>query len=231
LSGKADEQQDSFYSWSFGTLRSRSAGDASQPRWQTPRVAMGTATGSRLATLPNRSIIGKPPTMPDALNDPSIFRAALEGLERRREQLEEHIRSVRSMLRGISGAGSRPRGSTADTASAGEAVPAPQKRRRMSAAGRRAIAEAQRKRWAAKRGGATATASRKATKKRNFSAAARKRLAEAMRQRWAVKRTAAQAAARKKSAKKATKKRAVKSQGRKASAKRAIPVIAPPTSP
>jgi hypothetical protein len=65
----------------------------------------------------------------------------------------------------------------------------------MSAAGRRAIAEAQRKRWAAKR---AEQSTRATATKRRLTPAGRKRLAEAMKKRWAAKRTAAQAKAAKK---------------------------------
>ena len=67
--------------------------------------------------------------------------------------------------------------------------PAPRKWT-MSAAGRRRIAAAQRKRWAVvKQGGKTA-----APKKRKISAAARKRMADATRKRWAAYRKAKKAA-------------------------------------
>jgi hypothetical protein len=153
--------------------------------------------------------------MPNDLNG-SILQAALEGLERRREQIEEDIRSVRSMLGGTEPARrgpGRPQKTEAEPVT--EQASAPQKRRGMSAAGRRAIAQAQRKRWAAKRS-ENQTPAKWAISKRRFSPAVRKRLAEAMRQRWALKRTAAQAKAAKKTAgqkktagpKKATTKRA-----------------------
>jgi hypothetical protein len=62
-------------------------------------------------------------------------------------------------------------------------------RRTMSAEGRKRIAEAQRKRWAAtKKTGGPKAATKKHGGKRGITAAGRKRLAEAMRQRWAAKR-------------------------------------------
>ena len=66
----------------------------------------------------------------------------------------------------------------------------------MTPEGRRRLALAMKKRWAAKRTGAQANEARakKATaKKAGLSAAGRKKLAEAMKRRWAAKRTAAQA--------------------------------------
>ena len=60
----------------------------------------------------------------------------------------------------------------------------------MTPEGRRRLALAMKRRWAAKRTGAQA---KKATKKTGLTAAGRRKLAEAMRRRWAAKRTAAQA--------------------------------------
>jgi len=57
--------------------------------------------------------------------------------------------------------------------------------RRISAAGRARIAEAQRQRWAKVRGTSSPTKSIAAPKKRTMSAAARKRIAAAQRARWA----------------------------------------------
>ena len=58
----------------------------------------------------------------------------------------------------------------------------------MSAAGRKRIAEAQRKRWAAARQATNhdAVAAAKPAKKRTMSAAARKRIADAQKKRWAA---------------------------------------------
>ncbi|HWE53420.1 MAG TPA: hypothetical protein VG273_26745 [Bryobacteraceae bacterium] len=61
----------------------------------------------------------------------------------------------------------------------------------MTPAGRRRLALAMKRRWAAKRTGIQA---KKATaKKSGLTAAGRRKLAEAMKRRWAAKRTAAQA--------------------------------------
>jgi len=67
-------------------------------------------------------------------------------------------------------------GSTAGTA-------APRKHRKMSAAGRRKIAAAQKARWAKQRG--TKAPKAAAKPRRKFSAAARKRLAQLAKARWA----------------------------------------------
>jgi len=61
-------------------------------------------------------------------------------------------------------------------------IEAPVKKRTMSAAGRKRIAAAQRKRWAAQKTAGPAAPA----KKRHMSAAGRKRIAEAARKRWAA---------------------------------------------
>ena len=68
--------------------------------------------------------------------DPSIFEAALVGLEGQRQRIENQIAQVRRVLGG-------PR-------KAARAVPiaAPRKKRRISAAGRKRIVTALKKRWA-----------------------------------------------------------------------------------
>ena len=66
----------------------------------------------------------------------------------------------------------------------------------MTPEGRKRLALAMKRRWAAKRTGAQARKSatkKAATKKAGLSAAGRRKLAEAMKRRWAAKRTAAQA--------------------------------------
>jgi hypothetical protein len=79
-----------------------------------------------------------------------------------------------------------------------QAAPAhtPAKRHRMSPAGKRRLIAALKKRWAAKRAAASASAPAAKPAKRKgggMTPAGRKRLAEAMRKRWAAKRRAAQA--------------------------------------
>ena len=66
----------------------------------------------------------------------------------------------------------------------------------MTPEGRRRLALAMKRRWAAKRTGKQAkkaTAKKATAKKAGLSAAGRQKLAEAMKRRWAAKRTAAQA--------------------------------------
>ena len=130
----------------------------------------------------------------------SILEAALIGLESRREQIEQQISTVQGMMRD----GTAPR----KTASADQPPSTPtskpgSKKRRLSPAGRRAIAEAARRRWAAVKSEQGATGE-SAGRKGGLTTAGRKRLADAMRKRWAAKRTAGLAAAKKGVKKKAT---------------------------
>ena len=76
----------------------------------------------------------------------------------------------------------------------------------MTAAGRKRVAEAQRKRWAAKKAAATvpdSSAQKAAPRKVRFTPEGRLRLAEAMKRRWAIKRAAS-------AVKKATRKNAAR---------------------
>jgi hypothetical protein len=101
-------------------------------------------------------------------------------------------------------------------------------RRKMSAAARKRIAEAQRKRWAAQKAGKTTPvkAAKQAAapaKKRGKSAAARRRIAAAQKKRWAAIK-AAKKVAKKVPAKKASKKAPAK---KVAPTKKAAPKKAP----
>ena len=70
-------------------------------------------------------------------------------------------------------------------------APAKRSRRKMSAAGRKAIAEAQRKRWAAKsEAGPKAPKAKPAKKKRVLSAEGRANIVAAIKKRWAAKKAA-----------------------------------------
>jgi hypothetical protein len=74
--------------------------------------------------------------MPTKLTN-EILNAAIEGFEAQKTRIDDQIRELRAML---SGGPAKP-----DTTP----EPGKRKRRKMSPAGRKAIAEAQRKRWAA----------------------------------------------------------------------------------
>jgi len=104
-----------------------------------------------------------------------ILNAALENLTTRRRQIDDQIAEVRRML-----------GSSGDGASAPSA--APTQKRTMSAAGRRAIAAAQKRRWAAAKTGEPAQPAETSKPKRKLSAAGRRNIVAALKKRWAAKR-------------------------------------------
>jgi hypothetical protein len=112
--------------------------------------------------------------MPTQKLTPEILTAAILGMEVQKEKLDAKIAELRSLLTGGS----------AETA----ATPEPSrksKRRKMSAAGRKAIAEAQRKRWAASKKAAELPVPEAAPKpKRKLSAAGRKAIIVATKKRW-----------------------------------------------
>ena len=106
-----------------------------------------------------------------------IIAAAIEGFEAQKSRIDTQIAELRTLLTGGPG-----------EAAAASDSPG---RRKMSAAGRKAIAEAQRKRWAAKKaadGSAPATVSKP---KRQLSAAGRRAIIAAAKKRWALKRAEA----------------------------------------
>ena len=79
---------------------------------------------------------------PSSVTDHDILEAALSGLQTQLQQTNERIAAIRARL------GHRPRRTPAATDGAGQAAP---KRRTMSAAARRRIGLAQKRRWAAAR--------------------------------------------------------------------------------
>ena len=78
------------------------------------------------------------PRVAKSLQDTSFLTAALEGLELQKRRIEEQIRQVRAILSGRS----------AKTAVSGAVAGKPVRRRRLSAAARKRIAVAQKRRWA-----------------------------------------------------------------------------------
>ena len=112
-----------------------------------------------------------------SMTDAEILEAALLGLERQRSEIEEKMAELRRQLDDRAG---RPARSTAAVNAAAPTVP---KKRTMSAAGRRRVAAAQRKRWAALKKGLATSAPAK--KKRRISAAGRARIIAATKKRWA----------------------------------------------
>lgn len=111
--------------------------------------------------------------MPTKLTN-EIFIAAIEGLEIQKTRIDAQIAEIRQMLEG----GSKP-------AAAPSAAPS-RKRRKISKAGRLAIAAAQRKRWAESRKQEAAPVAPKP--KRKLSAAGRRAIIAATKKRWAAKR-------------------------------------------
>jgi len=109
--------------------------------------------------------------MPTLTRD--IIVAAIDGFEAQKQRIDEQIDELRAMLTPTSN------GSAPNTGR-------PKRRRKMSLAGRRAIAEAQRKRWAAKR--ATTTGSKAPKRaKRKLSPEGRAAIVAALKKRWAAK--------------------------------------------
>src|ERR1035441_7407144 len=100
--------------------------------------------------------------MPKQLT-PEIISAAIDGFEQQQLRIDIQIAELRAML---------PGGST-QTAATSEVPTGKRKRRKMSAAGRKAIAEAQRKRWAASKKAAEPPAPATSKPKRKLSKAGR----------------------------------------------------------
>jgi hypothetical protein len=127
-----------------------------------------------------------------------IINAAIAGFEQQKDRIAQQIADLRAMLPG-------GRIEAAITVNG-----SPRKRRTMSAAGKRAIAEAQRKRCAAIKGQSkTTSAHTLARPKRRLSTAGRAAIIAATKKRWALKRAAEAARKRAPSArKKATAKKA-----------------------
>jgi hypothetical protein len=105
-----------------------------------------------------------------------IINAAIDGFEVQKQRIDSQIAELRQMLSGRVG-DVQP---TAETKT----------KRKMSAAGRKAIAEAQRKRWAATRGEETTDARKASKPKRKLSKAGRAAIVAALKKRWAAKKAA-----------------------------------------
>src|SRR5437016_6013119 len=108
--------------------------------------------------------------MPDRMR---LLELALKGLEAERTKIDDEIVQVKSQL--------NPRPATAH-ATAGTSTPP--KTRRMSAAARKKISEAMKRRYAELNSGKRQTAGSHLTE------AGRKKLSELMKKRWAAKRKA-----------------------------------------
>ncbi len=133
--------------------------------------------------------------MPTPKLTTEILNAAILGMEAQKEKLDAKIAELRSLLTG------------GPTEPAAAEEPATPKRRKMSAAARKRIGDAQRKRWAASKKAAERPAPEVASKlKRKLTAAGRKAISEASKKRWAAVRAAKAQPTR---AKKTARKRAV----------------------
>ena len=141
----------------------------------------------------------------------SILEAALAGLETQKRRIDAQIAEVRAMLF------SHP-GQSATTPEA-----APRQRRKFSAATRRRMKEAQRRRWAKIRGEAEPATPEAPKPKRRLSAAGRKAIVAAAKKRWALKR--AEAAPKKIARKKAAVEKAAPAKTVKKSAPVEKPVV------
>jgi len=114
--------------------------------------------------------------MPKLTNE--IISAAIYGFEEQRRRLDAQIAELRAMLsQGPDGSSPSP-------------TPEVRKKHGMSAAGRKAVAEAQRKRWAAIKGGSVTPKAGKKPK-RKLSAAGRAAIVAALKKRWAAKKAGA----------------------------------------
>jgi hypothetical protein len=122
------------------------------------------------------------------ISDRDILEAALVGFEHQRDRIDEGIREIQSQL-GV-------RRSTRPAVSSNGVNPAPEKRR-MSAAARRRIGEATRRRWMLFRQRKANDEKPAEQPKRKMSAAGRKAIVEATKKRWAEFHKAQKAAAKK----------------------------------
>ena len=115
--------------------------------------------------------------MPTQQLTPEIIAAAIQGFEVQKQHIDSKIAELRAMLSG---------GPTEPTVTP---EPTKRKRRKLSAAGRARIAEAQRKRWAESKKRQAAPEAPKP--KRKLSAAGRRAIIAATKKRWAAKRAEA----------------------------------------
>src|ERR1039457_5325688 len=113
--------------------------------------------------------------MPKQNRTTEILTAAVLGFEEQKRRIDEQIAEIRQMLDG------------GRTAPAAKPEPTKGKRRKMSAAARKRIGDAQRKRWAASKGEAESPSKTATAKpKRKMSAAGKKAISEATKKRWAA---------------------------------------------
>jgi hypothetical protein len=120
--------------------------------------------------------------MPTPKLNAEIIAAAIEGFESQKRRIDTQIVELRTML-----SGGRSEGTVAPEA--------PTRKRKVSAAARRRMAEGQKKRWAAIKAESQkpepAGRPEPAKPKRKISAAGRRAISEATKRRWALKRAEA----------------------------------------
>jgi hypothetical protein len=148
--------------------------------------------------------------MPTHKLTPEIINAAVEGFEQQKRRIDVQIAELRAMLTGT------------PTEAAAPEVPKG-KRRKMSAAARKRIGDAQRKRWAESKKTSSPVAPAAPKPKRKLSAAGKKAIVEATKKRWAAfhaaKKAETSTVARKRAAKKTATKKAPVKASRKATKK------------
>jgi hypothetical protein len=122
--------------------------------------------------------------MPTSKLTHEVINAAILGFEEQKRRIDVQIADLRTMLSG------------APAEAAAPSEPSERPRRKVSAAGRRAMALAQKKRWAAKKA-ESAPATPAAKPKRKMSAAGKAAIVAALKKRWADKKAEAAKAAKK----------------------------------
>jgi hypothetical protein len=148
--------------------------------------------------------------MPTPKLNAEIIAAAIEGFESQKRRIDTQIGELRAML-----SGGRTEGTATPEAST--------RKRKVSAAARRRMAEGQRKRWAAIKAESkkpeSAARPEPAKPKRKMSAAGRRAISEATKRRWALKRAEEAAKAQPAGTKKAAQRTAAKKTAKKAPAR------------
>ena len=135
-------------------------------------IGVGVRLGSGCSMSIETSSLRQP--MPPKLTN-EIITAAIDGFEAHKTRIDAQIAELRALLSGHT-----------ETAAI-TPEPVTHKRRKISAAGRKAIAEAQRKRWAeSKRTIETSTPAAAPKAKRKLSAAGRAAIIAATKKRWAA---------------------------------------------
>src|SRR6202050_1193133 len=136
-----------------------------------------------MVATPKRSRAKYPTHMPTPKLTAEILNAAMEGFESQKRRIDSQIDALRQLLSA---------GRTEAPPASGARAP----KRKMSAAGRRRVAAAQKARWAKLRGESalppSPVTSEHPKRKRKLSAAGRKAISEATKRRWALTRAEAQ---------------------------------------